>query len=117
MIKTKRVYEFPAADDGYRVLVDRLWPRGISRETAAIDAWRKEIAPSNELRRWFGKDETKWPEFVERYRAELTTPGIALVLADIRARGKKGTVTLLYAKRNEAENNAAVLRDVLLSSA
>ena len=117
MIKTKRVYELPTADDGYRALVDRLWPRGVSREAAAIDEWLKEVAPSNELRRWFGKDEAKWPEFAERYRAELAAPEVAAVLADLRARANKGQVTLLYAKRNEAENNAVVLRDVLLSSA
>jgi uncharacterized protein YeaO (DUF488 family) len=116
MIRTKRVYEAPSPGDGYRVLVDRLWPRGLTREAAAIDAWLKDVAPSNELRRWFGRDEAKWEEFSQRYRVELAAPELAPALADLRAKARSGTVTLLYAKRNESENNAAVLRDVLMSS-
>jgi uncharacterized protein YeaO (DUF488 family) len=116
MIRTKRVYEAPSPEDGYRVLVDRLWPRGLTREAAAIDAWLKDVAPSNELRRWFGGDEAKWQEFSRRYRAELAAPQPAPALADLRAKARSGTVTLLYAKRNENENNAVVLRDVLTSS-
>lgn len=113
MITTKRIYEKAAPEDGYRVLVDRLWPRGIARESAAIDAWMKDLAPSNDLRRWFGTPEATWPELVRRYRAELARPEAAAGLADLRARARSGTVTLLYAKRNETENNAIILCDVL----
>jgi uncharacterized protein YeaO (DUF488 family) len=113
MIKLKRVYAPAASDDGYRVLVDRLWPRGLKRERARIDAWLKELAPSTELRRWFATDAATWPEFTRRYRRELAAPEAAAALADLRARGRSGTVTLLYAKREEKNNNAVALRDVL----
>jgi uncharacterized protein YeaO (DUF488 family) len=113
MIRIKRVYEPPAPEDGYRVLVDRLWPRGLKREDAAIDSWRRELAPSTELRRWFGGEDATWPEFARRYRKELATPEAAASLADLRARARAGAVTLLYAKRDRQENNAVVLRDVL----
>lgn len=114
MIAIKRVYEPPAAGDGYRVLVDRLWPRGVSREAATIDLWLKDIAPSNALRLWFGKDPARWAEFAERYVAELEAPEAAPHLRLLRARAKVGLVTLLYAKRDETENNARVLRNFLM---
>jgi uncharacterized protein YeaO (DUF488 family) len=113
MFKIKRVYEPPAPDDGYRVLVDRLWPRGLTRKDAAIDAWLKELAPSTELRRWFGGEDASWREFARRYRKELAAPELAASLADLRARARRGAVTLLYAKRDVQENNAVVLRDHL----
>jgi uncharacterized protein YeaO (DUF488 family) len=113
MIRIKRVYETPAPDDGYRVLVDRLWPRGLKREDAHIDDWLKELAPSNDLRRWFGGEDARWPEFARRYREELASPEKAEGLADLRKRARGGTVTLLYAKRDTQENNATVLRDYL----
>jgi uncharacterized protein YeaO (DUF488 family) len=117
MIKIKRIYEPPSPDDGYRVLVDRLWPRGVKREAAGIDAWLKALAPSTELWRWFDTGGASWPEFESRYRAELAESSAAADLADLRSRGEKGAVTLLYAKRDERRNNAVVLRDVLLGHA
>ena len=113
-IRVKRVYDPPTPRDGRRVLVDRLWPRGISRTSARIDAWMKEIAPSNDLRTWFHHEPDKpgkWTEFARRYRAELTEKGV--LLEDLRAVSRKGAVTLLFASRNEEHNNATVLRDLL----
>lgn len=113
MLRLKRIYDPASPDDGYRVLVDRLWPRGVRRETSGIDAWAKELAPSDALRRWFGTDEATYVEFARRYRAELAAPELAAALSELRAKARAGTVTLLYAKRDTVENNAAVLRDVL----
>lgn len=114
MIRLKRVYA-PLERDGYRVLVDRLWPRGLKREDAHIDEWAKEIAPSSELRKWFHADSSRWREFVVRYRRELSQPEAADALERLRARAKKGAVTLLFAAKDEQRNHAAVLRDVLKS--
>lgn len=113
MIKTKRVYETPDPKDGYRVFVERLWPRGLTREAAAIDEWLKDIAPSPVLRRDYKTESLAWQQFTERYRAELAAPEAAAVLADLRRRSRSGTVTLLYAKKDPVENSAAILRDVL----
>lgn len=113
MFTCKRIYDPPASGDGHRVLVDRLWPRGVSRDKAALDEWLKEIAPSDELRHWFGKDEAKWPEFERRYRTELLTPEHKPELDRLRKLAKKGRVTLLYAKRDEDRNNAVALKEVL----
>lgn len=111
-VRIKRAYEAPAADDGLRVLVDRLWPRGLKREGAAIDRWLKEAAPSPALRRWFGHDPARWSEFRQRYAAELAAdPGNLAVLRDLM-RGR-GRLTLLYAARDTERNHAVVLRDVL----
>ena len=110
-IKLKRVYEQPAADDGMRVLVDRLWPRGVSREAAAADLWLREAAPSARLRRWYGHDPRRWQGFREKYRAELAQqPDVLRTLDDLRRRTK---VTLLFSAADEARNNAAVLREIL----
>ena len=114
MITIKRIYAPPDPSDGTRVLVDRLWPRGIAKEAAAIDLWAKAIAPSNELRKWFAHDDARWDEFERRYRTELAAPELAETLADLRERGRAGTLTLLYATRNEPDNNASALRDFLL---
>jgi uncharacterized protein YeaO (DUF488 family) len=113
MFVCKRVYDPPSHDDGYRILVDRLWPRGLSRDKADIDEWLKEIAPSDELRRWFGKDESKWHEFERRYRVELSAADHQPELDRLRKLAKKGRVTLLYAKREEEQNNAVALKEVL----
>ena len=113
MIVCKRIYDPPEPRDGYRVLVDRLWPRGVTREKAAIEEWLKEIAPSNELRIWIGADASRWPEFERRYRAELASPELQPQLARLREIAKSGTLTLLYAKRAEERNSATVLREVL----
>jgi uncharacterized protein YeaO (DUF488 family) len=109
----KRVYETPGDDDGVRVLVDRLWPRGLSKEKAAIDHWAKEVAPSTDLRRWFSHRPERWDEFVARYRAELDTPEAQAEIATIRAFLRKSRVTLLYAAHDEDFNNAVALWDYL----
>jgi uncharacterized protein YeaO (DUF488 family) len=108
-VRVKRVYETPLESDGYRVLVDRLWPRGISKERAAIAVWLKEAAPSEELRKWYCHDPALSTEFRKRYRAELRAH--REVLAPIVARAKKGTVTLVFAAKDEERNNAVVMRE------
>lgn len=113
-IKIKRVYDPPAAEDGQRVLVDRLWPRGLSKEHAALDDWIREVAPSNDLRRWFAHDRAKWIEFKRRYFAELAAPEAREALSSIRSLAAKGVVTLLYAASDEEYNNAVALGDYLL---
>jgi uncharacterized protein YeaO (DUF488 family) len=110
-IRLKRVYEAPAASDGTRILVDRLWPRGLKKADAAIDHWEKEVAPSDELRRWFGHEPAKWEEFRKRYRAELA--GKAEAVVDLRQRIGKGPATLVYAARDEAHNQAVVIKELL----
>lgn len=110
-IKLKRIYEPCAADDGFRVLVDRLWPRGLGKDKAGVDLWAKDIAPSGELRRWFGHVPERFEEFAARYTAELQT-GEALPALVVRLRGHE-VVTLLYAAKDEVRNNAAVLAERL----
>jgi len=100
----KRVYDEPAESDGMRVLVDRLWPRGLSKERAHIDLWLKEIAPSNELRAWFGHDPARWDEFQRRYRAELAEPERRHLIDELAARAAHGPVTLIYGARDTAHN-------------
>jgi uncharacterized protein YeaO (DUF488 family) len=114
MIKLKRIYEKPARDDGQRVLVDRLWPRGMAKDRAKIDLWLNEIAPSGELRTWFAHDPTKWHEFRKRYRAELRRNDAAI--DELKRRARRGTVTLLYAARDEAHNEAVVIKDFIASA-
>jgi uncharacterized protein YeaO (DUF488 family) len=111
IIKIKRVYAPPSPVDGKRILIDRLWPRGVSKSTARIDVWLKDIAPSNQLRTWFNHDPDKWTEFAKRYRRELLEK--ANVLQDLRAEAGKGVITLLFAAKDEEHNNAVVLRDLL----
>lgn len=114
MFRMKRVYTPPSAEDGYRVLTDRLWPRGVSKQAAAVDLWLKEIAPSTELRKWFNHEAPRWPEFVMRYRLELQTPERQAALTELRRlEREKGTVTLLFAVRDEAQNHAQLLLEVL----
>lgn len=112
-IRIKRVYDAPAGDDGYRVLVDRLWPRGISKERAALDDWWKDIAPSPELRKWFGHEPERFAEFAEKYRAELSTGTAAPArMRDAAAHlGAGENVTLLYGAKDPKFNQACVLRD------
>ncbi|MGJ0424543.1 DUF488 domain-containing protein [Methylocystis sp.] len=112
-IALKRVYEQAEAEDGTRVLVDRLWPRGLRKDTADIDLWAKDIAPSNTLRRWFGHKPERWEEFAKRYRAELAASEGQPQVEALRAISRKRRVTLLYAARDEWMNNAVVLRDYL----
>ncbi len=110
-VRLKRAYE-PASDqDGYRVLVERLWPRGVSRERARLDEWAKEISPSPELRRWYGHEPARFEEFRRRYLDELT--GKEEKLAELRHRAEVGRLTLVYAARDEERNSAAVLAEVL----
>jgi uncharacterized protein YeaO (DUF488 family) len=108
-IKLKRVYEEPEKSDGIRILVDRLWPRGMTKEKAALDLWLKDIAPSNELRKWFAHDPAKWTGFRERYRKELS--GNPEPVAILAGELKKGTVTLLYGARDQQHNEAQVLKE------
>lgn len=110
-IHLKRAYESPSSSDGTRILVDRLWPRGVSKEKAAIDQWMKEIAPSTELRRWFRHDPKRWSEFRRRYRIELSHH--EELLSQLRAMARKGPLTLVYAARDEEHNEAIVLREAL----
>lgn len=114
ILQIKRVYDAPAAADGFRVLVDRLWPRGLTKEAAKLDLWLKEVAPSHELRKWFHADPSRWPEFKTRYRAELATPEQAAALSALRQIAKDHRdVTLLFGAREEVQNHAAILRDIL----
>jgi uncharacterized protein YeaO (DUF488 family) len=110
-VKLKRAYEQPAGEDGTRVLVDRLWPRGLKKAAAAIDVWMKELAPSTELRRWFGHDPDRWDEFRRRYQAELSSK--ANLLDELRTRAREGPLTLVFSARDELHNQAVVLRDLL----
>ncbi len=107
----KRVYEPPSKSDGTRILIDRLWPRGLSKDKAHVDLWLKAIAPSTELRRWFGHDPEKWTEFQHRYRAELKANGDAV--SELKAALADGPATLVYGARDEAHNDAVVLADYL----
>ncbi|MDH3740814.1 MAG: DUF488 family protein [Hyphomicrobiales bacterium] len=110
-IRVKRIYEEPAPEDGYRLLVDRLWPRGLSKQNARIDAWMKEIGPSSDLRRWFGHDAERWPEFKARYWAELDArPDL---VAEVVSLARAGTVTLLFSARDTGRNQAVALADYL----
>jgi uncharacterized protein YeaO (DUF488 family) len=111
-LRLKRVYEPAAPEDGVRVLIDRLWPRGLTKKMAAIDHWMKDIAPSSELRKWFGHDPGRWTEFRNRYMEELRQH--MALLDQIRDLAKEGTVTLLFGAHDEEHNDAVVLQEVLL---
>jgi uncharacterized protein YeaO (DUF488 family) len=113
-IRLKRAYEPPLAADGYRVLIDRLWPRGVSREKLRLDEWAREIAPSSELRRWFGHDPARFAEFRQRYREELV--GQRQKLEELRQRARAGTLTLVYSARDIEHNDAVVLTEILRGS-
>lgn len=110
-LRIKRIYEPPASDDGQRVLIDRIWPRGVSKDEAKLDDWVKQVAPSSALRKWFGHDPKRWAEFRERYRKELD--GNAEAVDALRALARKGDLTLLYSARDEAHNNAVALAEYL----
>jgi uncharacterized protein YeaO (DUF488 family) len=111
MIRLKRVYDKASRQDGLRVLVDRLWPRGLTKERAAVDLWLRDVAPSTELRKWFGHDPTKWRQFETRYRKELEEKKDSLKL--LKQKSKEHAVTLLYGARDEEHNEAIVLKKVL----
>ena len=111
MIQLKRVYEKPSRKDGVRILVDRLWPRGLTKERAAVNLWLKDVAPSTELRKWFGHDPDKWKEFQARYRKELRLKKDTVKL--LQQKSEDRTVTLVYGARDEQHNEAVVLRQIV----
>lgn len=111
MVKTKRIYDPASLDDGRRILIDRLWPRGIKKEEAKIDEWLRDIAPSAELRKWFSHDPEKWQEFRKRYKRELKDK--SELVRTLRAKAKKGTITLLFASKDTEHVNATALKEVL----
>jgi uncharacterized protein YeaO (DUF488 family) len=106
----KRAYESPTEDDGKRILVDRLWPRGVTKLEAKIDLWLKDVAPSTELRKWFGHAPEKWPEFKKRYRAELNTNP---AWTELQSLARQGDLTLVYAAKDPLHNEALVLKQLL----
>lgn len=119
-VRVKRVYESPAPEDGYRVLVDRLWPRGLTKAAAGVDLWLKEVAPSTELRRWFHANLDQWPEFRERYVAQvMANPALDELRAVVKEHAGRGGggVTLLYAAKSEDRNHALILWELLTGSA
>ncbi len=114
MLKVKRAYDTKEPSDGIRVLVDRLWPRGLSRAEAGIDDWMKEVAPSDELRRWFAHQPEKWAEFRQRYAEELRSPAKAKLVRKLTRLASDGKVTLVYAARDTEHNNARVLEEIIV---
>lgn len=111
MVRIKRVYDAVSPEDGRRILIDRLWPRGLKKDEATIDEWLREIAPSNDLRKWFSHDPSKWREFKRRYASELRDK--AGLVKELRREMKNGTITLLFSARDEEHNNAAALKEFL----
>jgi len=116
-IRLERVYAAKASASGKRILVDRLWPRGVRKDDLKLDLWLRELAPSNELRKWFGHDPRRWEEFRRRYRSELRRPERQEPLHELLALARKGPVTLLYGARDEEHNEAVALREFLEDSA
>jgi len=111
-VRIKRAYEAPSSDDGERILIDRLWPRGVKKEALQLSEWTKDLAPSGELRKWFNHEPERWPEFRRRYAAELAEhPG---PFEALRERARKGVVTLVYSAHDETVNNAVAMREYLL---
>lgn len=113
-VQVKRAYEVPGPDDGTRILLDRLWPRGIKKEALALDQWAKELAPSTELRQWFGHHPARWAEFQQRYAQELRAHAPAL--GALRTLARKGRITLVYGAHDEAHNNAVAMQGFLLEA-
>lgn len=114
-VRLKRAYEPATAADGHRVLIDRIWPRGISREEARLDEWARVLAPSSELRKWFGHDPTRFDEFRRRYKSELAVQ--ERKLSELRGRAREGTLTLVYGARDTEHNDAVVVAELLCSGA
>lgn len=112
-IRLRRAYDEPGAGDGFRVLVDRVWPRGRTRAALAIDEWARDLGPTDSLRRWFGHDPARWDAFRARYTAELAAPEKAAILDALARRSRSGAVTLVYGARDEAHNQAVVIADEL----
>ncbi len=116
MVKTKRAYERAERADGFRVLVDRLWPRGVTKQAARLDLWAKEVAPTPELRKWFGHDPDRFAAFSVRYRQELAREPARTALEALLRRASRGTITLVYGARDEVHNGAVVLKQQLESA-
>ncbi len=114
MLKVKRVYNPPTKEDGFRILVDRVWPRGFTKEKAHVDEWRKDLGPSDALRKWFGHDPDKWDEFRRRYRKELQDGGRWNDLLAIAERAKKEDITLVFGARDVTHNQAVALQEMAL---
>jgi uncharacterized protein YeaO (DUF488 family) len=114
-VRLKRAYEHPDPEDGTRILIDRLWPRGISKQAAALDLWMKDIAPSSELRKWFAHDPARWQDFRRRYAEEVRRNTERF--SELRALARDGPITLVYGAHDEVHNDAVVLRDLLLERA
>ena len=112
-VRIKRAYEAPAATDGDRILVDRLWPRGRRKADLRLDAWLKDVAPSGELRIWFGHDPARWVEFKRRYRRELRASTKRALLHGLAARARQGTLTLVYGAKDTEHNEAVVLKSII----
>lgn len=113
MIKMKRAYDPPVAEDGERILVDRLWPRGVTKESARLSSWIKDLGPTTELRKWFGHNPSRWEEFRKRYEKELLQPEKRAILPYLAERSRRGVVTLVFAAKDEARNNAVVLKELI----
>ncbi len=113
MIALQRAYEDPGPNDGYRVLVDRVWPRGRSREELRLDRWARELGPSTALRKWFGHDPARWEEFRSRYRDELRAPKSARILDELATQARHGTLTVVYGARDTEHNQAVVIAEEL----
>jgi len=116
MIQLKRAYEPAEPSDGKRVLVDRVWPRGVSKEELRADRWDKDLGPSTALRKWFGHDPARWEEFQRRYREELRAPDKQTMIEQLAREAREGTLTLVYGARDTEHNQAVVLRSVIESS-
>lgn len=112
-VRIRRAYEEPGPDDGRRVLVDRVWPRGRTRDQLRLDAWERELAPSGDLRRWFGHEPARWEEFRARYRIELASPGRERLLDELADRARAGRVTLVFGARDEEHNQAVVIAEAV----
>jgi uncharacterized protein YeaO (DUF488 family) len=113
VVRIKRIYDEPAPEDGRRILVDRIWPRGRSQEEVRLSAWLQDLAPSTTLHKWFGHEPERWPEFRERYLAELAGPAAQALLQELADLAQAETVTLVYAARDQKRNNAVVLKELL----
>lgn len=112
-VRLQRAYDEPTVDDGYRVLVDRVWPRGRTKEHLRLDQWARDLGPSTQLRRWFGHDPARWPEFQVRYHAELADPDRSATLEALAGRARRGPVTLVFGARDTEHNQARVIADEL----
>ncbi len=117
MIRLKRAYDPPEETDGARYLVERLWPRGIKKENARLTAWLKDVSPSAELRKWYGHEPDRWPEFQKRYREELKDDVHRAALETLREAARRGPITLVYAAKDEERNSAVIVQQVLTSAA